>query len=259
MKNYLKIITSVQFVSSMILIIFATVFIIIVRHFYRRYVSKLSEKSIREKGIAINIYRLIKTVTILLTGAAVLQANGINISSMIAGVGIAGAVVGFAMQDFLKDVIMGFHIINDKSFTVGDVIKCNGDEGIVISFTLLSTQMISLNTGDKVTMCNRNIMQVSKSMGIYDINLPLPYEEDKEKIGKVLTDISGKISLIDGISNCEYLGIQKYQTSSILYKLRFKCDPKDKWTMWRAAMRVVQKGLDESKISIPYNRLDIRN
>ena len=47
---------------------------------------------------------------------------------------------------------MGMHIINDKAFKVGDVIKIDDDEGIVTLFTLQTTQYTSLNTSldDKV-------------------------------------------------------------------------------------------------------------
>ena len=82
-----------------------------------------------------------------------------------------------AMQDVFKDVLMGMHIINDKAFKVGDVIKIDDDEGIVTLFTLQTTQYTSLNTGDNVTICNRNITKVGITNGVYDIDIGLRYDE----------------------------------------------------------------------------------
>ena len=58
----------------------------------------------------------------IITVLMVLQIYGINVSSMLAGVGIASVVIGFALQDSLKDIIRGFVIISDDYYEIGDVI-----------------------------------------------------------------------------------------------------------------------------------------
>ena len=66
------------------------------------------------------IIRMLKSVVAgglsIITVLMVLQIYGINVTSMLAGVGIVGIVVGFALQDSLKDIIRGFVIISDNYY-----------------------------------------------------------------------------------------------------------------------------------------------
>ena len=52
------------------------------------------------------IANIIKYFIIIFVVLFVLQINGINVSSVLTGLGVAGVVVGFALQDLLKDIIM---------------------------------------------------------------------------------------------------------------------------------------------------------
>ena len=65
---------------------------------------------------------LIGSVLGILTVLTILQIFGINVSSMLAGVGIASIVIGFALQDALKDIIRGFEIVSDGFYEIGVVI-----------------------------------------------------------------------------------------------------------------------------------------
>ena len=66
---------------------------------------------------------ILKYTFIVITFIIVLQTNNINVTSMIAGLGLAGAGIVLAVQDALKDIIRGFSIISDSYFKVGDIVK----------------------------------------------------------------------------------------------------------------------------------------
>ena len=117
---------------------------VIIEHGHRIYLKK-TNNTVQMNAIVRSTFRLIKTTAWLIALLAVLEVNNIRITSIIAGVGVAGAVFGMAMQDVFKDVLMGMHIINDKSFKVGDVIKIDGDEGIVTLFTLQTLSLIHIS------------------------------------------------------------------------------------------------------------------
>ena len=71
-------------------------------------------------GITLSSLRYIMMIVVVLM---LLQVNGVNVSSMLAGVGIISAIVGLSIQDALKDIIRGFTIVSDEYFKVGDIIK----------------------------------------------------------------------------------------------------------------------------------------
>ena len=74
----------------------------------------------------------------IITVLTVLEIFGINVTSMLAGVGIAGIIIGVALQDSLKDIIRGFVIISDNYYEMGDVIKFGENVGVVESVSLLT-------------------------------------------------------------------------------------------------------------------------
>nr|WP_297968598.1 mechanosensitive ion channel family protein [uncultured Mogibacterium sp.] len=256
MDIIVKMVTSTQFISSIIIILVTIIATIVIEHTHKLYVKK-TNNTVQMNAIVRSTFRLMKSVTWIIAALAVLEVNNIRVTSIIAGVGVAGAVFGMAMQDVFKDVLMGMHIINDKAFKVGDVIKIDDDEGIVTLFTLQTTQYTSLNTGDNVTICNRNITKVGITNGVYDIDIGLRYNEDPEHVREVLTECAKKIKAVKGIKNSEYLAVQSFDATSAIYRIRYWCKPKDKWVTRRAAMGVLQKCLLESDIVLPYSQLDV--
>ena len=66
---------------------------------------------------------IFKYVILVIVCVSVLQVNGVNVTSIIAGLGVASVIAGLALQDALKDIIMGFNIIIDDYFSVGDVLQ----------------------------------------------------------------------------------------------------------------------------------------
>lgn len=256
MDFLIKIITSAQFISSIAVVLMGLIATFIIEHGHKIYL-KTTNNSMQMNAFVRSGFRLAKTLVWIMVIFTVLEINDIRVTSIIAGVGVAGAVFGIAMQDIFKDLLMGMHIVNDKSFKVGDVIKVDGDEGIVTLFTLQTTQYTSLNTGDHVTICNRNITKVGVSTGIYDIDIGLRYDEDPGRVKEVFTECANRIKNVRGIKNAEYLAIQKFEASNVVYRIRYWCNPKDKWPMRRAAMGILQKCIIESKLEIPYNQLDV--
>lgn len=257
MEQVLEYFVSKQVVISVAYIVAALIVVRILDRLSKRYRSKVDPKDLRMIAFIRSFFNAVKGIVLVICAFAVLQANDINITSMVTGVGVITAIAGLAFQDMFKDIIMGLHIVNDHSVVVGEVVKINGDEGVVISFSLLTTVLRSLDTGDTVIICNRNITQVAKSCGIYDIDLPLAYREDPDHVREVLTQAAADISKNASITRCEYLGIQRYEDSAVVYRIRFWCSPKVHWAMWRASMAVVQKYIIASGLEIPYTQYDI--
>ena len=110
-----------------------------------------------------------------------LQVNGVNVSSMLAGVGIISAIVGLSIQDALKDIIRGFTIVSDEYFKVGDIIKYKEITGKVSMIGIRSTKMYDIKTGNEITIANRNIEQVEKISKELYVRINFPYRNKDEK------------------------------------------------------------------------------
>ena len=84
---------------------------------------------------------------------------GFNVTSFIAGLGVVSVIVGLAVQDALKDIIMGFNIIVDNYYSVGDIIKIGDVEGKVVELGVKATKLKDINTDNILVIANRNISQ----------------------------------------------------------------------------------------------------
>ena len=200
---------------------------------------------------------VIRYFLIILTALIILQIFGVNVTSMLAGVGIIGIIIGFAIQDALKDIIKGLDIISDNYYNVGDVIKFGDITGKVIAVGLKTTKLQDVSTGNSVSIANRNIDQVEVVSDAIYLNIPLPYELPVESAEKILKDAIDVISKHRNVKKAELLGLNKLNDSSMDYLICVNCDPILKLSIRRFALRTIATTLDDNKISIPYPQLDI--
>ena len=202
---------------------------------------------------------IIRSVFIVITILMILQVYGINISSVLAGVGIFGVVFGLAIQDWLKDIIRGSSIISDGYFKVGDVVKYNDIEGKVLAIGLKTTRIQDLKTGNIVSIANRNIDEAAIISKLVHVKVPMPYEVPVKKAEAAIDEIVLSIKENSHVDGCRYLGVTELADSSILYLLEIECNPHNKLQVRRDALRSVLLGLEKHKIEVPYTQIDIHN
>ena len=96
MDIIVKMVTSAQFISSIVIILFTIIATLVIEHMHKLYVKK-TNNTVQMNAIVRSTFRLMKTVTWIIAVLAVLEVNNIRVTSIIAGVGVAGAVFGMAM------------------------------------------------------------------------------------------------------------------------------------------------------------------
>lgn len=207
--------------------------------------------------------RLIKSVVgyvlAIVTILMVLQIYGVDVTSMLAGVGIISIIVGLALQDALKDIFRGFDIVSDDYYNIGDVIIFGGNTGQVISMSLRTTKIRDINTNNIVSIANRNISQVEVVSDAIYINIPLPYELSVEKAEKILNSTIPQIKKDENVTNAEFKGLSKLSDSAKEYLFIINCSPSLKLQTRRKALHIIITTLEKNKIHIPYPQLDVHN
>lgn len=219
--------------------------------------SKRSSKEMQNSNAQHLMYSVVRGVIIFVAVMSVMSIYGIDISATVTGLGLASVVVGLALQDIIRDIFKGFALMSDKFYTVGDVVEYDGKCLEVMAFTFRSTKFRDIDTGDIVTMFNGNFDEVTKLSGVQFLDIPLPYDCDYNYINKVMADIVTKIEAIDGIILSSYKGLQDFGESALIYRVKITTRQADRPEMRRAALRVIQEGLAEADIHIPFNQLDV--
>ena len=107
-----------------------------------RYIRELfsASKKIHTTGHISLVVRVAQSIVVIVGVAVVLKVWGIDIGPALAGMGLAGAAVALAAQDYLKNLIAGFNNAAEHRFREGDWIRVDGlIEGTVESVDLRST------------------------------------------------------------------------------------------------------------------------
>lgn len=263
MKEYLEFISKVfhsKIVNSIVVIVICFIL-------YKIISYTLSDKnkslklftSNRSKTYLRMIRSVVRYIFFIVTILILLQINGINVSSMLAGVGIASVIIGFAIQDLLKDIIKGLDIISDQYFQVGDVIKFNNIEGKVLAIGLKCTKIKDIRTFNIVSISNRNIDQVEVLSNFVDIMVPMPYELKVSKAETIIDEILLESKNIEFVDSAEYRGVSKLDESCINYHFRIYCDPINKFQANRNTLRCILLVFEKNNIKVPYKQIDIHN
>lgn len=203
------------------------------------------------------ILDIIKYVIIVLDVVIILNNFGVNISSILAGLGIASVITGLALQDALKDIIAGFNIYLDGYYNVGDVIKIDETEAKIIEIKLKVTILKDITNNNIFVIANRNIIKSVRLSNELDIIIPLPYELDTLKAEKIIEEIIKQIKSFNKVSDVIYKGLDEFAASSVNYKLKIFVSPIDKIQIKREALRISKIILDKHKVSIPYMQIDL--
>ncbi len=96
------------------------------------------------------------SITLIIFGfVTALGTLGINVSALVAGLGLMGFALGFALKDTISNLISGVLILLYRPFEKGNCIKISGYESIVISIDLRYTELDS--EGNKVLIPNSKL------------------------------------------------------------------------------------------------------
>lgn len=252
-------IISKELITSIIVIILGILIYFLIKSIINRIIDKRKYVSKKKKTYLKLFNSVFKYLILVIVVVVVLQINGINVTSIIAGLGIASIIAGFALQDALKDIIMGFNIIVDEYYSIGDVIKIDNIEGKVLEVGLKSTKMQDINTNNIFIIANRNISKSHRISTQFDIDIPIPYKEKITRIEKIIDEIIEQVKSMKNITNVEYRGLNKFGESAIYYKIRMYAKPEYQPQLKRDINRLIKTELDKNNIDIPYMQIDIHN
>lgn len=138
-----------------------------------------------------------------LGGLFVLSNLGIEITSLIAGLGIGGIAIAFALQGILSDLFASFSIYFDKPFRIGDFVTIGNDSGTIEKIGIKSTRIRAL-TGEELVVSNAELttarVQNYKKMAERRIafRFGITYDASSAQVQKVIDIISDIIENAEG-------------------------------------------------------------
>jgi small conductance mechanosensitive channel len=139
--------------------------------------------------------RLVRFFILLLGLLAAGRQLGLEVGSLVAGLGIVGLAVGMAAQDLLANLIAGFTILWDRPFRVGDVVTIGSINGQVVEIGLRTTR---LRAGDQKLVILPNREAISETVVNHtesrkrrlDVRLTIAYDQPIEPVRELLVGLA---------------------------------------------------------------------
>lgn len=128
--------------------------------------------------------------------ALVLDRLGVNVTALVAGIGIAGLAVGLGAQTLIKDVINGTLILVEEQYSVGDVVEVAGVRGIVTDVNPRRTVLRDLD-GNVHTIPNSEIrVATNMTAGVSKVNLDLvlDFDEDVRRVTQIVDAVGAELA-----------------------------------------------------------------
>ncbi len=187
--------------------------------------DKLIEKKANQgsKSMMRALGNITKGILWLFAGMVVLSILGVNVTGLVAGMGIGGIAVAFALQGILSDLFSSFSLYLDKPFTEGDFIVVGDTWGTVEKIGIKSTRIRALQ-GEEIIFSNKeltsakvhNMKKMERRRAQF--TLGVTYETPTKKMEKI-PGIIKKIIEKEEIAEFDRINFMKFNDFSLDYDL----------------------------------------
>jgi small conductance mechanosensitive channel len=214
-----------------------------------------------ETEIVLVVMKISRWTIILLGTFAALQQVGFNVSAFLAGLGILGFTIGFALQDISKNLIAGLLLLLEQPFNIGDIIEINDFLGRVLQIDLRTTEILTLD-GQNVMIPNGDVF--SSPIKNYsrnpkrrlDLTVGVAYGSDLELVRKTTV---AAVEGVEGILRepAPKVVFRNFGESSIDFVLYFWIDFSDSSVLrplnvYDAVITNINQAFIEQGIEIPF-------
>lgn len=230
-------------------------------------VVRITRKALIKKkvdsSLSAFICRTIRIIIYTLTLFSALSAMEISIAGLVAFFSAAVAAVAIALKDRLNDIASGIVILFSKPFVTGDFIEFGSHSGFVQKIDILHTDILTYD-GTNVIIPNSVISSTEVNNHTahpvvrVQVKVPIPYDADIKEVKRILLGVLDKTDLLvkdDG--HTPVVRLEHFDESSLEFLMRCYCDFKDYWTVYYDLMERTKEALDENRIPIPFNQLDV--
>lgn len=200
--------------------------------------------------------------TVMIVGVLMaLSQVGISLAPMLAGLGVAGFIVGFALQDTLGNFAAGAMILAYRPYDVDDFVEVTGASGLVKKMTLVSTTITTFDNQTLVVPNSKIWGDVIKNVTAQklrrvDLEFGIGYGDDIPNAERVLNDIVSEHEMV--LSKPEpIIKLHTLADSSVNFVVRPWVRTENYWNVYWDLTREVKVRFDREGISIPFPQRDV--
>lgn len=243
--------------------ILTAIVLMVIGVFIARWVGNILHRWLRlrayDEPVSNLIVKVVKLLIIGFIGVMSLGQMGVQITPLIAGIGVAGVGVSLAMQGILGNLVAGLTIIFSKPFAIGEYIELLGVYGQVTDIALFSTTLQHTDNS-RVIVPNRKIVgEILHNYGHIrqlDLTATIGYGADLARALAIVSNILQQNPMVL-TEPAPVVGIAALHESSIALAIRPWVKVEDFVAAQAAIYQAVIEDFRDEKIEIPIPRRDI--
>jgi small conductance mechanosensitive channel len=260
-KDYLSTKTS-EYLPKVVMVVVILVVGFFVIKILRKAIAKFFDKVDFDRAFETFIENVAGFVLWAILLIILLANLGVDVTGLVAGLGIMGFIIGFALQDTLGNLASGMFILFHKPFKVGDWVNIAGIVGEVRTVGVAACILKSPD-GVKITIPNKKIWgdTIQNYTGnpirkIFNLEVGISYSDDIGKAIKIIKEVLKKDPRV--LKDPEPQVVAKeFGDSSINIAVRHAVKKDDYWDVYFDSIKAIKEAFDEEGITIPFPQRDL--
>jgi len=212
-------------------------------------------------SIISSVLKYVAAIVILCWGLAIL---GVNVSTIVASVGIVALILGFSAESLIADMVTGAFMIFENQYNVGDIVEVDGYRGTVTSIGLRTTCIT--DPGGNVKIVNNSAMKnilnrsdkPSRSVSVISVPYGTDFEKLESQIPDLMQDILDKHPDVFKAKPI-YLGIDELADSGVVLKFVAEVDENNIFSGGRILNHDLLLGFKKLGVECPFPQVDVHN
>lgn len=186
----------------------------------------------------------------------ILSRLGVDVTPLIAGLGVTGFILGFAFQESLGNLASGLMIAINEPFKVGDVVDAAGHTGSVLEVNMMATVMLTPDN-KRIVLPNKGVWggpivnYSAMDTRRVDLQVGIAYGEDVEKAVSVIRDAVRRVPGVLATPE-PAVAVAGLDASQVTINVRPWAKNADYWSVRSATLQTIKEELDRVGIEIPF-------
>lgn len=232
----------------------------------KHFISKVSDERQREIMVRRTstfhglIFQVLRATIWVFFISMILWVFGVNLSPILAGVGVVGLGISLGAQNLFRDILNGFFIITEDQFNIGDWVEIGSHSGTVEAFSLRTTRIRSIE-GQLVFIPNSLVMQVvnhNKEWAVARVEFGVPYTS---RITEMIDTVKSIACEYQNIHSTVILdqpvvhGVVDFRPNDMQLRVLIKTVPGSQWEIGRGFRCFLKDRFDTLGIRIPLQQI----
>ena len=224
-------------------------------------IARVLDRSHLETTLSKFIQSMLRVVLYFVAILIILGSLGIDVTSLIALLSVAGLAVSLALQNTLSNLAGGIQLLITKPFTAGNYVEAGANSGTVqavgLAYTVLVTpdnKVVHVPNSDiaSARIVNYNGKDTRRVEMKVTASYDSPIQTVKDTINALIA-ADGRIHA----NPAPFVSVSQYGASSIEYTIRVWCASGDYWDVYFGLMNELKPAFDQAGVEMTYDHLNV--